>query len=187
MCIFNKEDPGEVLASLLFVEYLLSNEVQIAYAKTEGYIPVTTTAQTDPQYTDYLSRAGEDNDLYYEVKIETAKLLLDNIETTFVTPVFNGSASLRNAAGELIEGVTKAIRSKKSVDAAYVHKLYGDVTALYRLDEKSRDSGEKLAFGRLPTESVALFCGIGGAWVVMLTYGGFKIWRKKRENDKILK
>lgn len=187
LCIFNKEDPGEVLASWLFVQYLLTSDVQIAYAKTEGYIPVTSKAQTDPRYTDYLSRAGEDNDTYYRVKIETAKLLLDNIENTFVTPVFNGSASLRNAAGELIEGVTKAIRSKKSVDAAYVHKLYSDVTALYRLDEKSRDSGEKLAFGRLSAESVALLCGIGGAWVVMLTYGGWKFWRKKRESDKILK
>ncbi|MBQ1787930.1 MAG: extracellular solute-binding protein, partial [Erysipelotrichaceae bacterium] len=34
LCIFNKEDPDEVLASWLFAQYLLTNEVQIAYAQT---------------------------------------------------------------------------------------------------------------------------------------------------------
>ncbi|MBQ6806184.1 MAG: extracellular solute-binding protein, partial [Lachnospiraceae bacterium] len=38
VCIFNKEDPQEVMASWLFMQYLLTNEVQIAYAQTEGYV-----------------------------------------------------------------------------------------------------------------------------------------------------
>ena len=42
VCIFNKTDPGEVLASWLFAQYLLTNDVQIAYSETEGYVPVTT-------------------------------------------------------------------------------------------------------------------------------------------------
>ncbi|MBP5225394.1 MAG: extracellular solute-binding protein, partial [Lachnospiraceae bacterium] len=33
ICIFNKEDSGEVLASWLFAQYLLTNEVQMAYAE----------------------------------------------------------------------------------------------------------------------------------------------------------
>ena len=65
ICIFNKEDPQEVLASWLFTQYLLSNEMQIAYAQTEGYVPVTTKAQNTEEYQDYLSRAGEDDDTYY--------------------------------------------------------------------------------------------------------------------------
>ena len=36
VCIFNKEDPQEVLASWLFVQYLLTDGVQISYAETEG-------------------------------------------------------------------------------------------------------------------------------------------------------
>ena len=99
ICLFHKEDPQEVLASWLFTQFLLSNSVQIAYAGTEGYVPVTTKAQSAPEYQDYLSRCGEDNDTHYEVKIKAAQLLMDNTENTFVTPVFNGSASLRNAAG----------------------------------------------------------------------------------------
>ena len=65
LCIFNKADPQEVLASWLFTQYLLTNEVQVAYAKTEGYVPVTYKAQQSAEYRDYVSRAGEDNDTYY--------------------------------------------------------------------------------------------------------------------------
>lgn len=39
VCVFNKQDPQEVLASWLFTQYLLTNEVQIAYSETEGYVP----------------------------------------------------------------------------------------------------------------------------------------------------
>ena len=61
ICIFNKADADEVLASWLFAQYLLTNEVQIAYSQTEGYVPVTSKAQNSDTYLDYLSRAGEDN------------------------------------------------------------------------------------------------------------------------------
>ena len=59
VCIFNKEDPQIVLASWLFSQYLISNEVQIAYSKTEGYVPVTLKAQTSAEYQDYLARSGD--------------------------------------------------------------------------------------------------------------------------------
>lgn len=39
VCVFSKSDPQEVLASWLFAQYLLTNNVQIAYSQTEGYIP----------------------------------------------------------------------------------------------------------------------------------------------------
>ena len=68
VCMFNKPDRQEVLASWLFLQYLLSNDVQIAYAETEGYVPVTLKAQQSEEYQDYLSRIGEDNDLHYDVK-----------------------------------------------------------------------------------------------------------------------
>jgi multiple sugar transport system substrate-binding protein len=52
--------------------------------------------------------------------------LIENTENTFVTPVFNGSASLRNAAGQMIENVTKSVRRSETVDAAYMENLYKD-------------------------------------------------------------
>ncbi|MBQ1947126.1 MAG: extracellular solute-binding protein [Clostridia bacterium] len=180
VCVFNKEDPQEVLASWLFAQYLLTNEVQLAYAQTEGYIPVTKKAQEDPLYIDYLENSGKDNDRAYSIKIAASKLLLANIDNTFVTPVFNGSASLRNAAGQLIESTVKSVRRKEQIDDAYIENLYAQTTSLYRLDQIGTSP---TAFTEpLPTPSVLLLTILGGTWAVMLAYvlcGTIKNRRKK--------
>ena len=181
MCLFNKEDPQEVLASWLFAQYMLTNDVQIAYSQTEGYCPVTSKAQQSDAYQDYLSRAGENNDLYYDVKISATKLLLENTENTFVTPVFNGSASLRDAAGQLIENVTKSIRRKQTVDEAYMEKLYTDVASLYRLDQISAGRSD---LGPLPGESVALLVTLAAVWVCMGAYLLFSKMKSKKTVNK---
>lgn len=170
VCIFNKSDPQEVLASWLFTQYLLTNEVQIAYSETEGYVPVTSKAQTSAEYQDYLSRAGEDNNTYYDLKIQAAKLILDNPDRTFVTPVFNGSASLRDAAGQLIENVTKSVRRSETVDEAYMEKLFADVTSLYRLDQKSAQAAGRAELGPLPGTAAALLTALGLAWLLIIVY-----------------
>ena len=185
VCIFNKEDPGEVLASWLFMQYLLTNEVQIAYAQTEGYIPVTKKAQESAEYKDYLSRAGEDQDLYYDVKIEASKLLLNNINNTFVTPVFNGSASLRDAAGQLIENVAKSIMRKETVNGAYIEKMFRDVQSLYRLDQiqTNASSGGANDLGPLPKASVILLSSLAGIWILMGILSLAKTIGKKRKQN----
>jgi multiple sugar transport system substrate-binding protein len=184
LCIFNKEDSGEVMASWLFAQYLLSNDTQIAYSQTEGYVPVTTKAQQSTEYQDYLSRAGEDNELYYDVKIETVKMLMKYTEYTFTAPVFNGSTSLRNAAGEMIEDVTKAVKRKKTVNDEYIDKLYNDVTSLYRLDQIEASTG-KIRLGEMPTVSIGLMAGIGICWVGIVGYVSVEeIRRRKQEKTK---
>ncbi len=179
VCVFNKEDDQEVLASWLFAQYLLTNEVQIAYAQTEGYVPVTSKALESAEYQDYLSRSGEDNELYYSVKLDAAKLLLENIDNTFVTPVFNGSTSLRNAAGQMVENVTKAVRRKQEINDEFMENLYADVTALYRLDQIETVPGGDL--GPLPTASVFLLGSIAVCWVIL---GGVSLYRKIKERNK---
>ena len=170
LCVFNKQDPQEVLASWLFAQYLLTNDVQIAYAETEGYLPVTRKAVDDPAYQDYLARAGEDNALHYPVKIEAARLLMANVENTFTTPVFNGSTSLRDAAGQMIEDVTKAVRRKKTVDDAYIDKLYDSVTSLYHLDQTSAGGDGRKELGPLPAGSRALLIALACVWALLGAY-----------------
>ena len=182
VCVFNKTDPQEVLASWLFAQYLLTNDVQIAYAETEGYVPVTSKAQNSDEYQDYLRRAGEDNDLHYDVKIEASKLLMANTAYTFTTPVFNGSTSLRDAAGQMIEEVTKSVRRKQTVDDTYMDKLFKDVNALYRLDQVSiAATGGKADLGPLPSTSVALLTTLGVVWGLILLYFVFDRIRRKRQ------
>ncbi|MBQ8641902.1 MAG: extracellular solute-binding protein [Clostridia bacterium] len=170
VCVFNREDPQEVLASWLFTQYLLTNEVQIAYAQTEGYVPVTLKAQQSDIYQAYLSKAGTDNDLHYSVKMEATELLLSHIDDTFVTPVFNGSASLRDAAGALIENVTKSMRRKETVDETYMEELTADINSLYRLNQSGSVSGGLKELGALPAASVALLASLGGVWCLIGLY-----------------
>ena len=177
MCVFNKEDPQEVLASWLFTQFMLTNSVQIAYSQTEGYAPVTSKAQDSPEYRDYLSRAGEDNDLYYSIKLDATRLLLDNTDNTFVTPVFNGSASLRNAAGQMIENVNKSVRRKQTVDAEYMEKLQAEMVSLYRLDQIAASDG-KQSFGPLPVASKALLLCLVLCWMCM---GAYVVGQKVRK------
>ncbi len=185
VCIFNKEDPEEVLASWLFVQYLLTNDVQIAYSETEGYVPVTSKARESAEYQDYLSRSGEDNSKYYNIKIEAAQLLLDHVDHTFVTPVFNGSASLRDAAGQLIENTVKSVRRNQAIDDAYMEKLYSDITSLYRLDQLSGQSSSpasgKAELGKLPETAVILLSSLAAVWVLILLYLGRQMMKKRKE------
>ena len=103
---------------------------------------------------------------------------------TFVTPVFNGSASLRDAAGQMIENVTKSIRRKQTVDEAYMQTLYADVTSLYRLDQISGASMTTGDLGPLPKASVALLCCLGGTWVIMGSYLVFTRLKSKKISKK---
>jgi multiple sugar transport system substrate-binding protein len=203
ICIFNKEDPQEVLASWLFVQYMLTNEVQLGYAETEGYLPVTLKAQQSPEYQEYVSRKGENNQEYYDIKIEASELLRKHTADTFVTPVFNGSASLRSAAGQLIENVCKSARRKEEMSDEYIQKQYKEVSSLYRLDqiraepEETAEEAEgeeqteaaaaetkeepKSGWNELPGASKALLITIPCIWILI---GGYSIWLAKKTKQK---
>ena len=187
VCVFNKADPQEVLASWLFAQYLLTNDVQIAYSQTEGYVPVTQKAQQSAEYQDYLARAGEDGSLHYSVKLQAAQLLLDNVGSTFTTPVFNGSASLRDAAGQLIENTCKSVRRGQTVDSAYLDTLYSDVISLYRLDQLSTGGAAtagKADLGPLPPTAVALLAALAVAWALIALYAVITAVKKKSSLKK---
>ena len=168
-----------MLAAWLFAQYLLTNDVQIAYAETEGYVPVTAKARADSSYQDYLAAAGSDNNEHYDIKILASRLLLDNVGNTFTTPVFNGSTSLRDAAGQLIENVTKSVRRKETVDDAYLDRMFDDVMSLYRLDQLNGRASENEDLGPLPLEAKALLGGLAAVWVLILIYAGRQYLKNK--------
>jgi multiple sugar transport system substrate-binding protein len=183
LCVFNKDDPQEVLASWLFAQYFLTDGVQFSYATTEGYVPVTAKAQQSEAYQEYLGRAGEDNDFHYSVKMDATRLLLENVDKTFVTPVFNGSASLRDAAGQLIESTVRTVRRKEPVDEVYMEKLYEETYSAFHLDQIQVDGEWKQDFGPLPQTARALLICLGVAWLglgIIVAAGAIRR-RKKQE------
>ena len=186
ICIFNKRDSGEVLASWLFAQYLLTNEVQIAYSQTEGYVPVTEKAQNSDVYQDYLSRAGQldengSTDLYYAPKIAASKILLDNIDNTFITPVFNGSASLRNAAGLMIEETGKSVKRGIEINDRQLESIFSRVKSLYKLGDTTNAGELNRNLGPLPKTTTFLLVTLGVVWVGIGAYVLVDYLRKRKK------
>ncbi|MCQ2539850.1 MAG: extracellular solute-binding protein [Acetatifactor sp.] len=185
VCIFQKPDDQEVLASWLFAQFLLTDEVQIAYAETEGYVPVTNKAQQTEEYKEYLNGRNKDGSEPYAVKIAASKVLLTYVEDTFVTPVFNGSASLRDAAGQMIETVHKSVRRKQTVDEEFLQKLYSDTMALYHLNpEGTGTANVKADLGKLPGTAVALLATLGLTWAGIIAYVVCSFLYERRKQSK---
>ena len=101
-----------------------------------------------------------------------------------MTPVFNGSASLRNAAGQLIENVNKSVRRKQEVDESYIADLYAEVSALYRLDQITGSDG-KVSFDSMPNASKALLWALAISWILMGVYV-LKGQRNRKKDKKFL-
>ena len=97
-----------------------------------------------------------------------------------MTPVFNGSASLRDAAGQLIEEVTKSVRRGETVDDAYIEKLYSDITSLYHLDEYGALSQGEQDLGPLPLTARVLLGALAGVWILILLW---LIWSKVKKRS----
>ena len=112
-------------------------------------------------------------------------LLLDHVNDTFVTPVFNGSTSLRDASGHLIESTVKSVRRDQTVDDAYMEKLYSDTISLYHLDQPGKEeeakTGGKADLGALPPTAVALLTVLVLAWVLIILYVVFYTLRRKQK------
>lgn len=139
-------------------------------------------AQNAPEYQDYLSRCGEDDNAHYDIKIQAANLLLDNVGHTFVTPVFNGSTSLRDAAGHLIETTVKSVNRGQTVDDVFIKKLYDDTISLYRLNQSGGPNtlaAGKADLGKLPLPSVILLTVLAAIWAFILLYLAFGALKKK--------
>lgn len=184
LCIFNKKDNGEVLASWIFAQFLLTNEVQIAYSQTEGYIPVTSKAHNSEEYQRYLNHIEDNDPLYYFGKIEATKLLLNNLQNTFTTPVFNGSSDLRKTAGTVIFELVKASQRKINVNDEYILDYFEKIKHLEKLDQFDGVEGfQKKELGNLPMESTVLLTILALAWSGLSLYFVLSCIKRKKHID----
>ena len=129
LCIFNKQDPQEVLATWIFVKnYLLDKEYQVAFAQESGYNPVLKSCYDvlvdDPDnpvedapkitYSELLAKAkGTSATGLISLTSNFCKSLVNNY---FVSPAFNGSSTARLQVGDLFVAV---ISGTKTTDQAF--------------------------------------------------------------------
>ena len=134
-------------------------------------------AQESSEYQAYLNDPSQ-----YSIKIAVTNMFLQNINNTFVTPVFNGSTSLRNAAAQLINSVVKSVRRREVVDDAYIENLYSEVTALYRLDQLSASRDTRAELGPMPAEAKLLLAMLGVVWIGIGAYFVRDLVKKRKKN-----
>ncbi len=101
LCIFNKADPQEVLASWLFVKYLATTvEFQAEFSMASGYVPVIKSVGENAIYkNDFLDKA--DGGDY--ISALSAKVCLEQEKAYYTSPAFNGSSTARDQVGVLMQ------------------------------------------------------------------------------------
>ena len=99
VCIFQKENPQEVIASWLFVKFLTTNvNFQAEFSMASGYVPVLKSVANNPVYAEFLNSA--DGGMY--ISALSAKVCLEQESAYYTSPAFNGSSAARDQVGTLL-------------------------------------------------------------------------------------
>ena len=99
LCIFQKDNPQEVIASWLFVKFLTTTvEFQAEFAMASGYVPVLKSVGENPVYADFLAHADGGN----YIAALSAKVCLEQEDAYYASPAFNGSSTARDEVGALM-------------------------------------------------------------------------------------
>ena len=99
LCIFQKENPQEVIASWLFVKYLTTNvQFQAEFSIASGYVPVLKSVANDPAYQEFVANADGGN----FISALSAKVCLEQADAYYTSPAFNGSSKARDEVGALL-------------------------------------------------------------------------------------
>lgn len=124
LCLFESENPQEVVASWLFMKFLTTNVAfQAEFSMASGYAPVIKSVQENAIYKDWLDTAVGMNVLNAEGKLEKAanipalsvKLALSQSNAYFVSPAFNGSSVARDQVGILMQDAL--VNEEEDIDA----------------------------------------------------------------------
>ena len=99
LCVFNKDNPQEVIASWLFVKYLTTTVAfQAEFALASGYVPVLKSVAEHPIYAENLANA----DGYDYITSLAAKVCMEQADAYYTSPAFNGSSEARDQVGALL-------------------------------------------------------------------------------------
>lgn len=99
LCIFQKSNPQEVVASWLFLKYLTTTvEFQAEFSMASGYVPVLKSVANNPVYAEFIASADGGD----AVAALSAKVCLEQESYYYTSPAFNGSSTARDQVGSLL-------------------------------------------------------------------------------------
>ncbi len=99
VCIFKKDNAQEVIASWLFVKFLVTNVAfQAEFSMASGYVPVLKSVADNSVYKDFIAKA--DGGKF--ISALSAKVCLEQEKAYYTSPAFNGSSKARDEVGKLL-------------------------------------------------------------------------------------
>lgn len=117
VCIFKSQNPQEVVASWLFLKYLLTSvDFQAEFSMTSGYVPVIKSVFENPTYAQFLSRA--DGGDY--IAALSANQCVAQEPYYYYSPAFVGSSTARDEVGILMAAI---LGETKTMDKAFQDAL----------------------------------------------------------------
>ena len=123
LCIFQKSNPQEVIASWLFVKFLTTNVAfQAEFGMASGYVPVLKSVAENPVYADFIANADGGN----FISALSAKVCLEQQNAYYTSPAFNGSSEARTQVGALL---TKCLALTEGDIDAQIAEAFADAVA----------------------------------------------------------
>jgi multiple sugar transport system substrate-binding protein len=123
LCIFQKSNPQEVIASWLFVKYLTTDvNFQAEFSIASGYVPVLKSVSENPAYAEFVKNADGGN----YISALSAKVCLEQADAYYTSPAFNGSSTARDQVGALL---TKCLSMKGDNIDAQIAQAFADAVA----------------------------------------------------------
>ena len=121
VCIFEKSNPQEVVASWLFVKFLTANTAfQAEFSMASGYVPVLKSVAANEVYAEFLASADGGN----YISALSAKVCLEQEDAYYTSPAFNGSSVARDQVGALL---SKCLAAADNGDAdAMIDEAFQD-------------------------------------------------------------
>ena len=99
VCIFKKSNPQEVVASWLFLKFLITSvDFQAEFSMASGYVPVLKSVATNEAYAAFMAQA-DGGDF---ISALSAKVCLEQEDAYYTSPAFNGSSTARDQVGSLL-------------------------------------------------------------------------------------
>ncbi len=118
VCIFKSDDPQKVIASWLFIKFLITNvNFQAEFSSASGYIPVLKQEVMETNATfknKLLSANGFEN-----LPALSTKIAMQMEDAYYTSPAFVGSSTARDQVGSLMQ----AVFGSTSVEQAFKNAI----------------------------------------------------------------
>ena len=122
LCIFQSENPQEVIASWLFIKYLTTTvEFQAEFSMASGYVPVLKSVADNETYKELFLDLADGGDY---ITALSAKVCLSQVNAYYTSPAFNGSSTAREQVGGLLTAALSAA-DNGNLDAL-INRLFQD-------------------------------------------------------------